>query len=553
MLFPSLTPLFLILIAVVILTCIWLNTLSSRIGVPALLAFMLLGMLFANNGLWPVRFDNYDFAKETCTVALIFIMFYGGFGTRWESVKPVVRESILLASVGVLATAALVGLFCHYVLHWALLESLLFGAVMGSTDAASVFSILRSKRLGLRNNTAPMLEMESGSNDPAAYMLTVILLSVMNGSASGGGIVWNVFAQIVFGGLGGLVIAWLAVFGFRHIPYFASGFDSLYIFAVAIAAYAFPTMIGGNGYLSAYIVGIVLGNEEFSNKKSLVSFFDGFTGLMQVLIFFLLGLLAHPAQMHKAVLPAIAIFLFMLLVARPAAVFGILTPFRKYGIKQQALISFVGLRGAASIVFAIMAMVSPAFLEHDIFNVVFVVVLLSIGLQGSLIPWVAHKLDMIDPNADIMKTFNDYSGGTEMLFGRVPVTTDSAWAGREIRTLGLPRNLLIALVMRNGERILPRGSTVLQPGDEVITMTRGFEDTDTFLIEKKVKVDSRRVGSRIADYPGKGLVVMVRRGEENIIPNGDTVLQAGDKLVILNLGQPAVPSGTDDKASEKKA
>lgn len=553
MLFPSLTPLFLILIAVVILTCIWLNTLSSRIGVPALLAFMLLGMLFANNGLWPVRFDNYDFAKETCTVALIFIMFYGGFGTRWESVKPVVRESILLASVGVLATAALVGLFCHYVLHWALLESLLFGAVMGSTDAASVFSILRSKRLGLRNNTAPMLEMESGSNDPAAYMLTVILLSVMNGSASGGGIVWNVFAQIVFGGLGGLVIAWLAVFGFRHIPYFASGFDSLYIFAVAIAAYAFPTMIGGNGYLSAYIVGIVLGNDEFSNKKSLVSFFDGFTGLMQVLIFFLLGLLAHPAQMHKAVLPAIAIFLFMLLVARPAAVFGILTPFRKYGIKQQALISFVGLRGAASIVFAIMAMVSPAFLEHDIFNVVFVVVLLSIGLQGSLIPWMAHKLDMIDPNADIMKTFNDYSGGTDMLFGRVPVTTDSAWAGREIRTLGLPRNLLIALVMRNGERILPRGSTVLQPGDEVITMTRGFEDTDTFLIEKKVKVDSRRVGSRIADYPGKGLVVMVRRGEENIIPNGDTVLQAGDKLVILNLGQPAVPSGTDDKASEKKA
>ena len=553
MLFPSLTPLFLILIAVVILTCIWLNTLSSRIGVPALLAFMLLGMLFANNGLWPVRFDNYDFAKETCTVALIFIMFYGGFGTRWESVKPVVRESILLASVGVLATAALVGLFCHYVLHWALLESLLFGAVMGSTDAASVFSILRSKRLGLRNNTAPMLEMESGSNDPAAYMLTVILLSVMNGSASGGGIVWNVFAQIVFGGLGGLVIAWLAVFGFRHIPYFASGFDSLYIFAVAIAAYAFPTMIGGNGYLSAYIVGIVLGNEEFNNKKSLVSFFDGFTGLMQVLIFFLLGLLAHPAHMHKAVLPAVAIFLFMLLVARPAAVFGILTPFRKYGVRQQALISFVGLRGAASIVFAIMAMVSPAFLEHDIFNVVFVVVLLSIGLQGTMIPWVARKLDMIDPNADIMKTFNDYSGGTDMLFGRVPVTKDSAWAGRQIRTLGLPRNLLIALVMRNGERILPRGSTVLQPGDEVITMTRGFEDTDTFLIEKKVKVDSRRVGSRIADYPGKGLVVMVRRGEENIIPNGDTVLQAGDKLVILNLGQPAVPSGTDDKASEKKA
>lgn len=383
------TALFLILIAVVILTSIWLNTISSRIGVPALLAFMLLGILFANNGLWPVRFDNYDMAKETCTVALIFIMFYGGFGTRWDAVKPVVKESVLLATLGVVLTAGLTGVFCHFVLKWEWLESLLFGSVMGSTDAASVFSILRSKRLGLKNNTAPMLEMESGSNDPAAYMCAAIVLSIMNGSASGGYIAWNIFAQIAFGAGCGVGIAWLATQVFRKISFTTDGFDSLFIFAVAIAAYAIPTLIGGNGYLSAYMVGIILGNEEFKDKRSLVSFFDGFTGLMQMLLFFLLGLLARPTIMHKAILPALAIFAFMLLVARPLAVFGILTPFRKYGFKQQALISFVGLRGAASIVFAIMAMVDPAFLQNDIFNIVFVVVLLSVTLQGSLIPWVS--------------------------------------------------------------------------------------------------------------------------------------------------------------------
>lgn len=529
------TELFLILIAVVILTSIWLNTISSRMGMPTLLAFMLLGMLFANNGLWPVRFDNYDMAKETCTVALIFIMFYGGFGTRWDAVKPVVRESVLLATLGVVFTAGLTGLFCHFVLKWEWLESLLFGSVMGSTDAASVFSILRSKRLGLKNNTAPMLEMESGSNDPAAYMCTAILLSIMNGSATGGGIAWSIFAQIAFGAGCGLGIAKLATLVFRKISFTTDGFDSLFIFATAIAAYAIPALIGGNGYLSAYLVGIILGNEEFKDKRSLVSFFDGITGLMQMLIFFLLGLLARPTMLHKAILPALAIFAFMLLIARPMAVFGILTPFKKYGFRQQSLISFVGLRGAASIVFAIMAMVDPAFLQNDIFNIVFVVVLLSIAVQGSLIPWMAKKLDMVDPGADVMKTFNDYSEDTGMNFGRIAITPESSWVGKRIKELDLPKNVLIVLVLREEQRIQPNGDTLLLEGDEVITLTRGYADASTSLEEKTIKPDSLRVGQRIADFPGKGLIVLVRRGEENIIPSGDTVLEAGDKIVILNL------------------
>ena len=529
------TNLFLILIAVVILTSIFLNNLSSRIGIPTLLVFMLLGMLFANNGLWNVRFDNYVLAKETCTVALIFIMFYGGFGTRWESARPVVRESALLASIGVVLTAGLVGLFCHFALGWEWLESMLFGSVMGSTDAASVFSILRGKRLGLKNNTAPILEVESGSNDPAAYMCTLIILSIMNGSASGGTIAWGIFAQLVFGAGFGFGIGKLAVLVFRNVSFQTQGFDSLFIFAVAIASFAIPTILGGNGYLSAYLVGIILGNEDFKNKRSLVGFFDGITGLMQVLIFFLLGLMAMPLEMPKAILPALAIFGFMLLVARPVAVFGILTPFKKYPFKQKALISFVGLRGAASIVFAIMAMVDPAALDHDIFNIVFVIVLLSIAFQGSLIPWAAGKLDMIDSGNDVLKTFNDYLDNADVTFGRVVLDAANAWTGNTIAQLGLPHTMLIVMILREGKRLFPKGDTLLQSGDEVITLTHAFNSTEAFLYEKTVKASSRRVGKPISENPGKGLVVMVRRGDDNIIPSGDTILEAGDKLVILNL------------------
>lgn len=527
------TSLFLILIAVIILLSTFLNNLSSRMGIPTLLAFMLFGMLFANNGLWDMRFDNYDMAKETCTVALIFIMFYGGFGTRMDAVRPVMREATLLASAGVVLTAGLVGLFCRLVLGWDWLESMLFGSVISSTDAASVFSILRGKRLGLKNNTAPMLEMESGSNDPASYMLTVIFLSVMNGTASGGTIVWNIFAQLVFGAGCGFGIAKLAAMSLKKIKFQTDGFDSLFIFAVAIASYAIPSLIGGNGYLSAYIVGILLGNEEFRGKKSLVSFFDGVTGLMQVLIFFLLGLLARPTMLHKAILPALAIFVFLTFVARPATVFGLLAPFRKYPVKQLSFISFVGLRGAASIVFAIMAMVNPAFLQHDIFNIVFCLVLISIGVQGSLIPWAARKMDMVDEDEDVMKTFNDFSDGTDLDFGRITIAADSSWAGRPVKELNLPKNLLLVLVIRGEERIRPRGTTVLQAGDEVIVLVREFNDSSIALEERTVKHGSDLAGKRISELPDKGLIVVVQRGDENIIPHGNTLLEEGDRLVSV--------------------
>ena len=527
------TTLFLFLIAVIIITSTWLNNLSSKIGVPTLLAFILLGMLIGNIRAIPIYMDNHDTAKDICSIALIFIMFYGGFGTRWKAVKPVVTEAGLLASAGVVMTAALTGLFCHYGLKWNWNESFLLGAVLGSTDAASVFSILRSKNLGLKNNTGPMLEIESGSNDPFSYMLTAVMISIIQGSASGGHIAWMLFAQLVFGAGAGVMIAKMAAYVLEHISFSTRGFDTLFIFAVAIASYAIPELIGGNGYLSAYLVGIILGNEHFKGKKSIVAFFDGLTDLMQVLIFFVIGLLATPSLLAKAVLPALAIFLFMLLAARPLAVFSLLSPFRKYPFKQKLLVSFSGLRGAASIVFAIMAVSGTAGLDNDIFNIVFCIVLISIAIQGSLIPAAAKGLDMIDTGVNVLKTFNDYSEDLPFQFGRTKIKEGDPWVGKKIKDIPLPKNFLIVLILRNGQNIRPQGETILLAGDEIVTLNESFEDTKTILVEKAVKQGSRRVGHPLSEFPGDGLVVMVFRGEHCIIPSGDTILQEGDRLLLL--------------------
>lgn len=528
------TSYFLILIVTVLLICVWLNRISSRIGVPALLAFIVLGIVFGNVGAIPIYLDNHNFAREICSVALLFIMFYGGFGTRWESIRPVWRESVLLASAGVVITAALTGLFCHFALRWGWTESFLLGAVVSSTDAASVFSILRGKKLGLKNNTAPLLEMESGSNDPASFMLTTVMISAVNQNATGWSLAWMIFAQLAFGGILGWGIAKAACWFLRRLKSsMANGYDTLFVFAVAIASYAIPDVLGGNGYLSAYIVGMMLGNEDFSSKKAMVGFFDGLTGLMQVLIFFVLGLLARPGNLSDAILPALAISVFMLLVARPAAVFGVLSPFRKYPFRQQCLISFVGLRGAASIVFAIMAFTGANVLENDLFSIVFCIVLISISIQGTLIPPVARRLDMLDANEDVLKTFNDYSDGTDIQLSSINISSGSEWEGKTVMELGLPKNILIGLILRGDDRIAAHGDTLLLSGDKVILVTKSYGEADISLFEKRVRKGSSLEGRCIRNIDIGGLVLMVIRDKGDIIPSGDTVLLAGDRLVIL--------------------
>lgn len=527
---------YLLLAAIIIVICLILNKFFSKIGVPRLLAFIILGMLFGSDGIFKIPFDNFAIAEQVSTIALIFIMFYGGFGTSWREAKPVVLQSILLSTLGVILTACFTGLFCHFILRLDLLESLLIGAVISSTDAASVFSILRSKRLNLKEHTASLLEIESGSNDPCAYMLTVIILTLMKGEGNGADIFYMVFAQIAYGIGFGFTIAEVAVAVLRRVRLYADGFDSIFVVAVAILAYALPSAIGGNGYLSAYIVGIVLGNSEISNKKALVHFFDGATGLMQIMVFFLLGLLAFPSELPDVVLPALLIACFLTFVARPATIFAILTPFRN-SLSQRLLVSWSGLRGAASIVFAVLAVMTVE-LKHDIFHIVFCIVLFSILLQGTLIPWISRWLNMIDEEGDVMKTFTDYSDEVAVQFIQFKIPKKHPWVGRWVKDIELPPGTILVMLLRGEEKIVPRGKTTIAEGDLLVLCAKSIYDIEGIhLTEKEIRANDELVGKTLEEIPNveHKLIIMIQRRGQIIIPNGKTILREGDLLVVNHM------------------
>ena len=528
---------YILLVAAVILLCLSLNKMSNKLGIPMLLAYILLGMMFGTDGILKIPFDNFTIAEQICTVSLIFIMFYGGFGTNWKQAKPVAGKAVLLSTVGVILTAVTTGAFCHFILKMDFCESMLIGSVISSTDAASVFSILRSRRLNLKNNTASMLEVESGSNDPCSYMLTVIILTIMSGELSGFSLVVMIFSQITFGILVGVVVALAAAFILKKVNFATDGFDTIFVFSMALVSYAGASMINGNGYLAAYIAGIILGNTPLHHKKSLVHSFDGITGLMQMLIFFLLGLLAYPSQLPKILPIALAIAVFLTFVARPVSVFAILMPFR-CPVKQQLLVSWAGLRGAASIVFAIMATVSPAYTKNDLFHIVIFIVLFSISIQGTLLGLVAKKLDMIDENGNVMKTFSDYSDEMPVEFVKISIKAGHPWENRKIKDLTSLPDLLLVLILRGEERIIPNGNTVVLAGDKIVLSALSPEENlGICLTEIPIEKDSKWIGkplSRIKLGEEK-LVLVLKRNEKVVIPNGNTVIRENDVLVISQL------------------
>ena len=529
-----------LLAAAAVLVCVFLNRISHKLGIPVLLAFILLGMVFGADGLLKIPFDNFDISEKICSVALIFIMFYGGFGTNWSGARPVAVKAGLLSTLGVVFTAGLTGLFCHFLFGFQWLESFLIGSVISSTDAASVFSILRSKKLGLKDNTDSMLELESGSNDPCSYMLTIVILSWMQGGMDGGRIVGMLFAQLIFGAAIGILTAVAAVLVLKRFRFVTAGFDMAFVIGIALLSYALASVIGGNGYLSAYLCGILLGNAKIQNKKALVHFFDGVTGLMQMLIFFLLGLLATPSKIPAIILPALGIMLFLTFLARPLSVFAVLTPFRCH-LRQQLLVSFAGLRGAASIVFAIMAVMSQASLSADLYHIVFCIVLLSITFQGTLLPYCAKWLKMSDKNIDVMKTFSDYSEERDLQFIKVRIPPQHPWAHQAIRNITLPPDTLIAQIVRDGQTLTPNGKTQILPNDVAVISAYQYIDGDAvFLQEQEIGAESRLIGKTIKEYaPGADqLVIMVIRGNKTIIPNGDTRILQGD-ILVLSSQEPA--------------
>lgn len=520
--------------SVVIFACILCGKISGKMGVPVLLLFIALGMLFGVDGIFGISFDDFKFSENVCGVALIFIMFYGGFGTNKNQAAPIVVKAAILSSVGVVITALLTGLFCYFVLRMDLLEGLLVGAVLSSTDAASVFSILRCQKLNLKYNTASLLEVESGSNDPFAYMLTIVILAVMNGDGMGTEVIFVLSAQVIFGVLFGIFTAFTAVWFLRKYKVRDSEVGTIFVFGTAIFAYAGAALIGGNGYLSVYITGIIMGNKKIYNKKQLVHFFDAFTMLMQMLIFFLLGLLATPSKIPEIIIPAVCIYLFISIVARPVAVGTVLIPF-KSSFRQQFVVSWAGLRGAASIVFAIMAMVSPAYTANDLFHIVFCVVLLSVSIQGTLLPFISRKFNMTDENSNVLKTFTDYTEENEMQFIQLRVFEKSEWANKKVKDISIPPGTMLIMIIRNGKIIITKGNTCIHSGDNVVLCAVGYSDKKSIkLMEISVEGTHEWCNKPIKelDMSKDELILMVKRKGKMFIPKGKTVVLPDDILVV---------------------
>ena len=528
-----------IICALVLLICITSSKVLYRFGVPILLIFIVLGMLFGSDGIVGIYFDNYELTNQLCSIALIFIMFFGGFGTNWDMAKPVAIPSIIMSTLGVIITAGLTGLFCLAVLKTTILEGLLIGSIVASTDAASVFSILRSQQLNLKGSIASILEVESGSNDPIAYMLTLIILGLMSNKGYGN-IAPMLINQIVVGIISAVILAKLTIYILRHINFEIDGFYPIFVTAIAVLSYALSVYLGGNGYLSAYIAGILIGNSKIPHKKSIFQFFDSVSWLMQIMLFFLLGLLSFPSKISSIMIEGIAISIFMILIARPIATFIILSWF-KIPFKQQVFVSWVGLRGAASIAFAIYAVTYGVPIHNDIFHIIFFVALFSVVVQGSLIPKVAKRLDLIDNKSSVLKTFNDYKEeiGTKLI--EVLIDSKSNLANKRIMDSNIPEDILIVMIKREGDVFVPNGSTLILPGDILVVTGNNLdkfreykEEKSTKLMEIAVSKSSHLANKAIVDVdiPGDILIVMIKREGKAIIPNGDTLILPGDILVI---------------------
>lgn len=451
--------------AVILLVCAVSSKVLYRFGIPTLILFLTIGMLMGSEGPGGIYFDNAVLAEGICNLALLLIIFSGGFDTNWKTARPVAFASGILASLGVFLTALLVGVFAHLVLGFSLLEGMLLGSIISSTDYASVFSILRSQQSDLKNNLAPMLEIESGSNDPMAFMLTVIFIGLLTGDSQNIGLM--LLTQIAIGTLFGIFLGKAAVWLINHINLDIDGLYPIMVIGVALLSYSGAGLLSGNGFLAAYITGLIMGNSKLVNKVSLVRYFDGLSWLMQILLFMTLGLLVFPSQLLSVALTGILTAAFIMFVARPIVVFLVLSIFKR-PFKEQLLVSWVGFRGAASIVFATYPLTAGLPMAEEIFNIVFFVALVSVILQGTLFIPLAKKLDLVEPNETILKTFTDYSGEIFAELLEVNIPEGSSMARKAIMNLDFPSDILIVMIKRADKVITPSGKTVLQEGDTLM-------------------------------------------------------------------------------------
>ena len=473
--------LFLLLISVLLFVSLLVGKMGSRFGVPTLLLFLLIGILFGSDGLG-VEFDSPKVAQAIGIVALNIILFSGGMDTRFSEVKPVAIQWLVLATVGVLLTAVFTGFFIFWLTNnffnavtFSLLESLLLASVMSSTDSASVFSILRSKNLSLKENLRPLLEFESGSNDPMAYMLTIVFIQLIQvPEINVWAAVWIFVKQLVLGGLAGY---FLGKFSVRIINKINLDNDALYsvlLITLMFFLFGFTSFIGGNGYLAVYVGGLFIGNSRFVHKRSSLKFFDGLTWLVQIIMFLTLGLLLNPSELLPIAGVGIVVGLFMIFLSRPIAVQTCLLPFRKLSRKARSYVAWVGLRGAVPIIFAMYPWIGGMPHAKDIFNIVFFITILSLIIQGTTVSAMAKWLHLSQTvlRKRKLKNFDvEISDEIKSYMSEISIKEEFLANGTRLMDLNVPDNTLIAMVKRDDQFFIPRGNTGLQVGDRILVIT----------------------------------------------------------------------------------
>jgi cell volume regulation protein A len=464
--------LILLIISVLILISIFLTKLSDNFGVPSLVLFLIIGMIAGSDGLGQIEFNDYELSKSIGIIALVFILFSGGLDTRWKSVKKIFWSGFSLSTLGVVIVTISVGFFCNYFFGFGLIESFLLGAIISSTDAAAVFSTLRSKNTRLKGCVRPLLEFESGSNDPMAILLTVLIIeSLITGIPTTLAAVMNLIMQFGIGAAIAVVSGKLMVRLFNMMKF---GNDSLYVvFAIAFAllVYALTTLLKGSGMLAVYISAIIIGNSDFIQKRSTIRFFEGIALLSQIVMFLVMGLLSNPSELLPVLWIGLIISAFLMFFARPVSVFISIAK-SKFSIKEKLFISWVGLKGAVPIILSIFPVIYGIQGANNIFNLVFFITLTSALLQGWSIPFVAglFNLDEPEPKNEIypIKMSSQVQTNKEMVDIIIPFGSEII--GKTLADISLPDESLIVLISRNGEYVVPSGSTTLEEGDTLLVL-----------------------------------------------------------------------------------
>lgn len=468
---------FLLVASILMLISLLAGRTSYKYGVPVLLLFIGIGMLAGSEGIGNIYFDSPVITQFIGVIALNFILFSGGLDTEWTSVKPIVRRGITLSTLGVILTAVSLGLFVWWLTDLTIYESLLLGSIVSSTDAAAVFSILRSKKISLKYNLRPTLELESGSNDPMAYVLMISFLGlVVNQDKGFLSIIPLFLSQMIIGSLTGYAFGRISKWLVNNIKLGYEGLYPVLVITMMVLSFSITQLLQGNGFLAVYLSAVYFGNQSFIHKRTILKVFDGMAWLMQIVLFLTLGLLVFPSEIPPVAATGLLISLFLIMFSRPLSVFISLS-FFKISWREKVFISWVGLRGAVPIVFATYPLLAGIRHSDFIFNIVFFISVSSVLIQGTSLPMLARWLRLDNKEEEFHSSPLDefLEEPKNALLQEVVIQPHHGVDGKKIVEIHFPRNAIIAMIQRDGQYLTPNGSTRLEINDKLFILSGSLE------------------------------------------------------------------------------